>query len=63
MLESLVFKPQQIGLTDVSDTCIVPGVIVHAICRDPDDYLFWDGIHPTHTVHEFLARQAYQLVH
>jgi phospholipase/lecithinase/hemolysin len=63
LLESLVNAPQQIGLTDVIDTCITPGVIVHAICRDQDDYLFWDGIHPTHTVHEFLAYQAYQLVH
>jgi len=23
-----------------------------------DTYLFWDGIHPTKTVHEIVARQA-----
>ena len=63
LLASLVADPQQIGLTDVIDTCITPGVIIHAICRDRDDYLFWDGIHPTHTVHVFLAKQAYHLVH
>ena len=63
LLQSLVLFPKQLGLTDVKDSCITPGVIVHAICRDPDDYLFWDGIHPTHTVHEFLGKQAWQLVH
>ena len=63
LLQSLVSNPQQIGLEDVTDSCITPGVIVHAICRDTDDYLFWDGIHPTHTVHVFLAQQALQLLH
>ena len=60
LLQSLVDKPKQLGLRDVSDSCITPDVIVHAICRDPDDYLFWDGIHPTHTVHVFLANKALQ---
>jgi len=57
-LNLLVSNPQTIGLTDVTDTCITPGVIVHAVCADTDGYLFWDGIHPTHTVHLFLAAQA-----
>lgn len=63
LLQSLVTDPQQIGLTDVTDTCIHPGVIVHAVCRDTDNYLFWDGIHPTHSVHEFLASQALRSLH
>lgn len=63
LLQSLVKKPEQIGLTDVTDSCLTPGVIVHAICKHPNDYLFWDGIHPTHSVHEFLASQALQQLH
>ena len=63
LLQSLVKHPRRIGLTDVVDSCITPGVIVHAICKDPDDYLFWDGIHPTHAVHEFLAGQALKQLH
>lgn len=63
LLQSLVINPQQLSLKDVTDTCITPDVIAHAVCKQPDDYLFWDGIHPTHTVHEFIANQAYQLVH
>lgn len=63
LLQSLETDPQQIGLTNVTDTCIHPGVIAHAVCRDTDDYLFWDGIHPTHSVHVFLANQALQALH
>lgn len=63
LLQSLVRAPQQIGVENVSDTCIHPGVLVDAQCEDPDDYLFWDGIHPTHTVHKFLARKALLALH
>jgi phospholipase/lecithinase/hemolysin len=63
LLQSLVVKPRQLGLTDVTDSCITPGVIAHAICKDPGDYLFWDGIHPTRGVHAFLASQALQQLH
>jgi len=63
LLQSLVAVPQRIGLENVTDTCIHPGVLVDAQCEDPDDYLFWDGIHPTHTVHKFLARKALLALH
>jgi phospholipase/lecithinase/hemolysin len=63
LLQSLETDPQQIGLTNVTGTCIHPGVIAHAVCSDTKDYLFWDGIHPTHTVHSFLANQALKALH
>jgi phospholipase/lecithinase/hemolysin len=63
LLQSLVAVPQRIGLENVTETCIHPGVSVDPQCEDPDDYLFWDGIHPTHTVHKFLARKALLALH
>jgi outer membrane lipase/esterase len=28
------------------------------ICSNPDQYLFWDGLHPTKAVHAIIARQV-----
>jgi outer membrane lipase/esterase len=27
-------------------------------CQKPDEYLFWDGIHPTRAVHAIVAHEA-----
>ena len=32
-----------------------PGVKGNAKCNNPNDYLFWDGIHPTSAGHAILA--------
>ena len=34
---------------------ITPGVKGNAKCSNPNDYLFWDGIHPTTVGHALLA--------
>ena len=46
----------QFGITNVTDTCltIVNGMPV-AQCANPDQYLFWDPIHPTRRAHDLLA--------
>lgn len=50
--------PQKFGLTDTTDTCLSFGVIAHAICAQPNKYLFWDGIHPTTAGHRIIAEAA-----
>ena len=44
------------GITNVTGTCltIVNGLPV-GVCGNPDQYLFWDPIHPTAKVHDLLA--------
>jgi phospholipase/lecithinase/hemolysin len=54
-LDDVVANPGQYGLTDVTDMCITPGVMGNAKCSNPNDYLFWDGIHPTTAGHALLA--------
>ena len=49
------------GLTNVTDPCIAPNVAPY-FCQTPDDYLFWDGIHPTEAVHGIIAHEVDQLL-
>jgi phospholipase/lecithinase/hemolysin len=57
-LEELMADPDLAGLTNLTESCITPGVIIGAICQRPRKYLFWDFIHPTTKAHEYLSEQA-----
>lgn len=46
------------GITNTTDPCITPGVIQGAICDHPDQFAFWDGIHPTRVVHRLIFETA-----
>lgn len=54
-VQNVVANPGNYGLTNVIDMCITPGVKGNAKCNNPNDYLFWDGIHPTSAGHALLA--------
>lgn len=58
LLNQTVAAPAAAGLTEVTAPCITPDTKAHAVCNRPDDYLFWDGIHPTRAGHAILARRA-----
>jgi phospholipase/lecithinase/hemolysin len=56
LLGSIVANPAAFGLTTVTAACVTPNVAPFA-CRNPDEFLFWDGIHPTKAGHALLARE------
>jgi phospholipase/lecithinase/hemolysin len=60
ILDEVVDDPDLAGLTNVTESCITPDVIIGAICRNPPPrkYLFWDFIHPTKSAHKYLSEQA-----
>jgi cholinesterase len=52
-LRSIVANPGAYGLTNVTDPCL-NGIIV---CANPDQYLFWDGFHPTTATDAIVANE------
>lgn len=58
IVTDIVEYPESVGLSNATNSCITPQVIRVAICRRPNEYLFWDGIHPTRTGHAILAAKA-----
>jgi phospholipase/lecithinase/hemolysin len=54
-LRDVVDSPQDYGLTNVTAPCLTFGVVVNFKCKVPDQYLFWDAIHPTRAGQRILA--------
>ena len=57
LLEDIVSDPDAFGLTDVTSACVTPDVPPFT-CQRPDEFLFWDGIHPTRAGHGIIAKEA-----
>ena len=59
LFNSVVANPAQYGLTNISTPCFTgafdrPGTV----CANPNEYLFWDSVHPTAAAHQILGNFA-----
>jgi phospholipase/lecithinase/hemolysin len=61
LITAIVANPASFGLSDVENPCVTPNTPPFA-CQNPDDFLFWDGIHPTTAAHAIVARTVATLL-
>ncbi len=61
-INAVVAQPESYGLSNVTDPCLTFFVLVEPVCENPEDYLFWDGIHPTRAAHRQLAKTAVRVM-
>ncbi len=53
-------QPASYGLTNISNRCVVDLAIVPAC--NPDEWFFWDSLHPTTKGHSLIAQAMFQQV-
>lgn len=69
LFDNAIANPPSLDLSNVTDACLNletdpdSGAIVGAnICDNPNEYLFWDGVHPTTATHQRIAQFAQEAI-
>jgi phospholipase/lecithinase/hemolysin len=62
LLRSVVANPAGYGLTNVTDPCFDAAAPSPSVCSNPDQYVFWDELHPSARSHQILAEHLAQTV-
>jgi phospholipase/lecithinase/hemolysin len=62
LLDSIVANPGAYNLTDVTDPCLNTNTMPPTVCANPNQYLFWDEMHPTAAGQALVADAALALV-
>ncbi len=60
LVTDVVNNPQAYGFTEADQACL--GFTPQQPCANPDEYVFWDGAHPTVALHNLAAAGALNLV-
>jgi phospholipase/lecithinase/hemolysin len=63
LINDAVADPAAFGLTNTQDACLFPSPLFFppepvTRCSNPDEFLFYDSLHPSSTVHRFVADAA-----
>ncbi len=55
-VNSLFSNPENLGFTNLTQPCL--DRVAQTICANPNEYLYWDEIHPTTRAHSIVANAA-----
>ncbi|MBD2256499.1 SGNH/GDSL hydrolase family protein [Pseudanabaena sp. FACHB-2040] len=58
LYQEAIANSTQYGFTNVTTACLSTA----GICSQPNQFLFWDGIHPTTAAHRFMSEAARQAI-
>jgi phospholipase/lecithinase/hemolysin len=61
IINDVVDSPEKFGIKNTASPCLNFYVKSGSKCKKPKTYLFWDGIHPTETIHKLVGKEASKL--
>ncbi|MUG96337.1 PEP-CTERM sorting domain-containing protein [Scytonema sp. UIC 10036] len=56
-----IANPEEFGFKDVTTSCVVYNIVTNQVlktCNNPNDFLFFDEVHPTTNAHKLVAETA-----
>lgn len=56
-INSLFSNPQNLGFANFTEPCL--NINTQTLCNNPEDYFYWDFIHPTTPAHSLVADAAF----
>lgn len=67
VLSGAVANPAQYGFTNVTDPCLANSPLFFSagtisVCSNPNEYLFWDSLHPTTAADQIVADAAFKTI-
>ncbi|MEH1864208.1 MAG: SGNH/GDSL hydrolase family protein [Nostoc sp.] len=68
LFNRIIAAPEEFGFTNVTDSCIgdlsVVPINIHKqlVACEPDNFLFWDQVHPTTSAQKLIAELAFSAV-
>ena len=63
LLKDMIAEPSQFGFSTINDSCLLNAQFLlsfsfDGVCNNPDEFLFWDDVHPTSAAHQLVAQLA-----
>ena len=59
LFNQLIAAPEKFGFQNATASCVIGGFqAITSVCNDPNDFLFFDAIHPTTNVYKLVADAA-----